>query len=121
MHRFVLIFSTLLSPLAFGAVYYVDSSAGSDTQSGLSASTAWSTLAHAATATFAPGDYLLLKRGSTWHEPLVLNSSGSPDMPITISGYGTGANPLIDGSTWSGTSGDLVSFGGKTDIVIDGL
>src|SRR5690349_11428560 len=98
MHRVGFILAAFLSFPAFGAVYYVDSASGSDVQNGLSASTPWSTLARAATAPLAPGDYLLLKRGSVWHEPLVMNGSGSPDMPITISGYGTGANPLIDGS-----------------------
>ncbi len=50
-----------------------------------------------------------------------MNSSGAPDMPINIGGYGAGANPAIDGSTWKGAAADLVSFGGKTDIVMDGL
>jgi hypothetical protein len=121
MHLRLLIFGLVISPVASGAIYYVDSASGSDAQNGLSASSAWSTLAHASTTAFAPGDYLLLKRGSTWHEPLVVNSSGAPDTPITISGYGAGANPVIDGTSWKGAAADLVYFAGKTDIIMDGM
>ena len=106
------------SPVASGAIYYVDSVSGSDAQNGLSPRRAhgarWPMLS--ATA-FAPGDYLLDKRGSTWHEPLVVNSSGAPDTPITISGYGAGANPADRRHCLEGAAADnLVYFAGKTDI-----
>src|SRR5579871_3982186 len=106
--------------VASATVYYVDSAAGSDLQNGLSQATPWSTLAHATQTALAPGDYLLLKRGGVWHEPLALASSGSPDLPVTIGAYGTGSSPLIDGSTMPATA-DLIYFGGKTDVVLDGL
>jgi hypothetical protein len=121
MHRKLCLVAAMMSPFSSAAVYYVDSASGSDFQSGLSASSAWSTLSRAALATLAPGDYLLLKRGSVWHEPLVVSWSGAPDLPINIGGYGSGASPLIDGSTLGSRATDLLSFGGKTDVVIDGI
>src|SRR4051812_45427688 len=97
--------AALLAPVTVSylsaAVYYVDSVSGSDVQSGLSASSAWNTLSRAALAPLAPGDYVLLKRGGIWHEPLVVSSSGAPDLPINIGAYGSGATPLIDGGTLS--------------------
>src|SRR5262245_7874060 len=119
MHRLILLFAVTLP--AFSAVYYVDSTGGSDVQNGLSVATAWSTLAKATQAPLAPGDYVLLKRGGVWREPLVLNASGSPDLPINIGAYGAGANPTIDGSTLAARPVDLLSFAGKTDVVIDSL
>jgi len=56
---------------------------------------------------FRPGDSILLKRGCRWHEQLELihsNSSGAPlnsgkdGAPITISAYGHGDFPTIDGA-----------------------
>jgi polysaccharidase protein len=120
MHRMMYIYALLLSPVASATVYYVDSASGADSQSGLSASAPWSTLSRAAAAPLAPGDYILLKRGSSWHEPLVVSASGLPDMPINIGGYGSGSAPVIDGASFS-VRADLVSFSGKTDVVIDGL
>jgi polysaccharidase protein len=121
MKRLPYIFAALFAPSAVGAVFYVDSADGSDTQSGTTPSTAFSTLAHASSIALSPGDYVLLKRGDVWHEPLALNYSGAPDLPITIGAYGTsGGGPVIDGSSFA-KAADLVSFTGKTDIVIDGL
>jgi len=121
MHRTLCLFAAIFSPIASPAVYYVDSSAGSDSQNGLTAATPWSTLARAAQAPLSPGDYLLLKRGSTWREALTLNASGAPDLPITVGAYGAGSvDPAIDGSNWS-RAADLVSFEGRTDIVLDGI
>jgi len=121
MHCKLFLFASLFSSFASGAVYYVDSVNGLDSQSGVSASSPWNTLSRAMLTPLSPGDYVLLKRGSVWHEPMVLNASGAPDLPITIAAYGVGANPIIDGSVWPTRAADLLSFTGKTDVVIDGL
>lgn len=88
----------LLLPSAYSAVYYIDRTGGNDARDGLSPATAWSSLGRAARAAFAPGDYILLRRGQTWNETFAPPSSGLADVPITISSYGDGARPILDGS-----------------------
>ncbi len=118
MHRALFAFAFFCLPSASGAVYYVDSAAGVDSQTGLSVSAPWKTLSRVAASSFAPGDFILLKRGSTWYEPFTAPSSGMPDVPITFGAYGSGSNPIIDGSTLGPHPSDLLSMSGKNDIVI---
>jgi len=90
-------------------VYYVDSAAGSDSNSGTSTSAPWKTLAHVSSHSYSAGDQILLKTGSTWREQMSVPSSGASGKPITIGAYGSGSPPLINGadlvSGWSGYSG----------------
>lgn len=91
----------LAAPLcatAWGTTYYVDRVAGSDTNAGTQPSAAWRSLNRVGQSAYKPGDYILLKRGQTWNEELVISSSGAPDAPITYGAFGTGAAPVIDGS-----------------------
>ena len=69
--------------------YYVSSSTGSDSNSGLSPSSPWQSLSKVNTVTLAPGDEVLLKDGDTWTgQTLVPQGSGTASAPITISDYG---------------------------------
>ncbi|SPL90518.1 Polysaccharidase [[Actinomadura] parvosata subsp. kistnae] len=82
------------------ATYYIDSVSGNDTRNGTSAATAWRTLAKANAATLVPGSKLLLRRGGSWAEQLVVTAreSGTQERPIVIDAYGTGARPVIKGT-----------------------
>jgi len=99
----LLAFVSILSaaPVLAGAVYYVDSSNGSDANSGLSASVPWKTIAKVNRSVFTPGDSILFKRGGTWWETLIPPSSGMSGNNITFGAYGTGDLPKIDGSAKS--------------------
>jgi parallel beta-helix repeat protein len=94
-------------PLLRGTTYYVDVSGGSDDNNGLSATSPWKTLAKINSSKFAPGDIILLRRGSIWREQLNFPSSGSAGSPIVIDAYGSGELPVISGAdlvaagTWS--------------------
>jgi hypothetical protein len=81
----------------FGSAFYVDSAGGNDSNSGTSEASAWRTLGRANNAPLAPGERLLLKRGSVWTEALRLNRSGAAGNPITVGAYGAGALPIIRG------------------------
>jgi hypothetical protein len=81
----------------FATTYYVSSSAGSDANSGISASSSWQTIAHVNGQTFQPGDSILFKRGDVWNESLTPGSSGSSGNPITFDAYGSGAAPNLTG------------------------
>ncbi len=90
------VFSPAVVHAADAAVYYVSQSEGDDTADGLSEATAWKTLTHVSQKTFQPGDRILLKAGDRWTgETLTLRGSGTPDLPIELSSYGTGDKPLI--------------------------
>jgi hypothetical protein len=97
--------------------YYVDP-AGSDSQSGASAATAWQSLAKVDTHTFGPGDRVLFKAGGTWTGALALHGSGSAGSPITVASYGTGPRPVIAGG---GTAVSAVLISNEHDITVDGL
>lgn len=72
----------LLSPASWAANYFVDSVAGSDSNSGLSDAAPWKTIGKV-NGTVAPfGSAVYLKRGSVWREQLTIPSNG-----LTIDAY----------------------------------
>jgi hypothetical protein len=77
------------------ASYFVDSEAGSDSNTGTSPSAPWKSLSKVSAASLAPGDSVNFKRGGFWQGTLTIKSSGSASSPITIQAYGTGPNPTI--------------------------
>jgi parallel beta-helix repeat protein/putative cofactor-binding repeat protein len=92
----------LLSASARATSYYLDSTSGNDWHGGTEITRALKTL-HTANATlYHPGDQILLKAGSVWNgEMLQIATSGESGEPITISSYGAGTQPLIDGANSS--------------------
>jgi hypothetical protein len=83
------------------ATYYVSSSAGSDSNSGTSASAPIASLAKASALALEPGDRLLLRCGDTWRgEMLEITRSGQAGSPISIGAYpeGCAERPRISGS-----------------------
>lgn len=86
-------------PTTSGATYYLDAAGGSDSFAGTSPTTAWRSLARATSATLAPGDQLLLRRGQTWSGSLAMGESGTAAAPITIGAYGVGAAPIVTGAS----------------------
>ena len=87
------------APAPGATTYYLDAVRGNDSNAGTSPSTAWRTLSKLAAASPAPGDRVLLARGSTWTGPLDLDASGTQERPVTVASYGTGTLPVITGST----------------------
>jgi len=75
------------------SVYYIDSAAssGGDGLSEKSPLSSWKNL------DLCPGDRVLLKCGSVFHES-ILSPSGAPGQPVTWSSYGKGAKPIITSS-----------------------
>lgn len=77
--------------------YYIDSSNGSDTNDGLTASSPWQTLDRVNSIMLSPGSRVLFKRGETWLGKLVPQGSGSREKPIRIGAYGEGSKPVLMG------------------------
>jgi hypothetical protein len=96
---------TLFVPLivapASSKSYYVDCTAGNDTNSGTAESAAWQSLAKARTAPLAPGDRLLFRRGCTWAGPLYLDWNGGSGRPIVIDAYGSGYLPIVQNAQYN--------------------
>jgi hypothetical protein len=92
--------------------YFVDAVNGNDANAGTGQSTSpWRTIAKINGYSFANGDSILLQRGCTWAEALVVPRSG-----LHFGNYGTGAKPLL---TYAGTYGIL--FNGKDSITVNGI
>lgn len=83
------------------ATYYIKNG-GSDSADGLSDANAWATIAKVNGLTFSAGDSILFAKGSIWREQLTVPSSGSSGNPIIFGAYGTGADPIINGSALIG-------------------
>ena len=58
--------SSLIHSKAFAATYYVDATNGQDTNTGLSETNAWKTIANVNGSSFKAGDQILFKRGEDW-------------------------------------------------------
>jgi hypothetical protein len=96
----------------FGATYYVDSSSGSDSNSGLSESLSWRSLDKVNGFRYIFGDVILFKRGSAWRGCL------SPPLPsINFSAYGTGELPIIDSTGFDSS----VWIDNKNSVTISNL
>ena len=74
-----------------GTKYYISSSSGDNSNTGLSPDDAFKTLDRINSLSLKPGDGVLLKRGDSWRiTEAMLAMEG-----VTISAYGTGAKPKI--------------------------
>jgi hypothetical protein len=88
--------------------YYV-AAAGNDSSSGTDSGHPWQTIAKINSASFSPGDFVLFNRGDAWYgTSLNVPSGGSSGSPITFGAYGSGANPILKGSTLLNTAGYIL-------------
>ncbi|MBA5805910.1 right-handed parallel beta-helix repeat-containing protein [Rhizobium changzhiense] len=96
-------------------VYYVNSTTGSDRNSGTSESSAFATLSAVESLRLNPGDSVLLATGSVFNEQFDLKYSGSISAPITIGSYGVGDAPVIH------SSNDGIHGSKASNIVIENI
>ena len=88
-----------------GTTYYVNCSA-KQSGDGRSDATAWNGMSHVNNRSFAPGDRIQLKRGTTCKGQLRLHGSGVPGSPIVVGAYpGTGARPTVAGGGTANNTG----------------
>lgn len=78
-----------------GTNYYFDSANGNDANEGTSAVSAWRNLAKIKDINLAPGDSVLLKRGSRFECIVEFTAHGTEGSPIVIDTYGDGEAPCI--------------------------
>ena len=104
-----------VSHICLATVYYVDCSAG--TNGNGTVSSPWNTLTSPSGHTFVAGDVLLLRRGTTCNGRLAPGGSGTSSSYITISAYGTGALPIING----GSNTAVVQLTNQSNWTIENL
>lgn len=110
-----------------GATTYYVANSGNDMNAGTSIGAAWQTLSKVSSFTFLSGDSILLKKGDTWNEKLIV-----PHSFLYFGSYGTGARPLITGfqtlsaaefidssNIWIATATSAVN--NLNTVLIDGL
>lgn len=100
------------------ATYFVDSTKGSDSNTGTSAGTPWQSLTKVNSAQFKPGDRILFRSGSVWQGQLAPKASGAEGRPISLDRYGEGNRPRIDGA---GQVADAVLLRNVQYIEVSGL
>ncbi len=84
---------------ATGTTYYVDSNGGNDSNEGTSEGKAFRTLDKVNALDLAPGDTVLLKKGSVFEDQALKftkEDSGTAEAPVKISTYGEGSRPQIN-------------------------
>ncbi len=95
---FILLLLILATNISNGAIYYIDSVAGSDTNNGTTDLTPWQNISKVNFLTIALGSKIYLKCGSVWNgQQLKFNGSGTAAYPIVVDQYGTGAKPRLNG------------------------
>jgi Right handed beta helix region len=98
MRNWILLF-LLLPVAALGQSKYYLSAMGDDNNNGTSASTPWLSIAKLNTATYQPGDTIFFNSGDTFRGNILVQQSGSPAGRIVFTSYGSGARPIISGTT----------------------
>ncbi|MDG1748275.1 MAG: hypothetical protein P8H89_01245 [Porticoccaceae bacterium] len=87
--------------------YFVSSSGGDDSNSGLTPKASWASLDRVNLASLNPGDSVQFKSGDTFYGQLIIDESGTAERPILFTSYGSDGPAVIDGATRS--NGDNVS------------
>ena len=97
-YKWFLLLLLFVSTISNGAIYYIDSVAGSDTNNGTSEATPWQSISKVNILTIQLGSKIYLKCGSVWNgQQLKFGGSGSAAYPIIVDQYGTGAKPRLNG------------------------
>ena len=87
--------------------YFVSSSGGNDSNSGLTPEASWASLDRVNLASLNPGDSVQFKSGDIFYGQLIIDESGTAERPILFTSYGSDGPAVIDGATRS--NGDNVS------------
>ncbi|MBI9070034.1 MAG: discoidin domain-containing protein [Melioribacteraceae bacterium] len=93
----VLFLTVFCVSLSAQTTYYVSSSSGSDSYTGISESRPFETIEKVNSLNLTPGDKVLFKSGDIWEEQktLTISNSGTENARITIGAYGTGNSPIL--------------------------
>lgn len=94
--------------------FYVDATAGNDSNTGTAEGDAWRTLSKVSSQTFLPGDMIFFRAGETYTGTLTVNSNGNADSEVYFGVWGSGSPPVIRQAV---VNGNYVTF---DDLLVDG-
>ncbi len=103
----LLLFGLYSTSIEAQSNYFVSSSGGDDSNSGLTPKASWASLDRVNLASLNPGDSVQFKSGDTFYGQLIIDESGTAERPILFTSYGSDRPAVIDGATRS--NGDNVS------------
>ena len=103
----LLLFGLYSTSIEAQSNYFVSSSGGDDSNSGLTPKASWASLDRVNLASLNPGDSVQFKSGDTFYGQLIIDESGTAERPILFTSYGSDGPAVIDGATRS--NGDNVS------------
>lgn len=118
--------SNIIAPYSLGNTYYIDAINGSDSNDGLTETTAWQTIDKVNTITYQAGDAILFKSGQEFMGKVKPSGNGTPENPIVIGKYGGDTKPIINAinkkacihisnlAGWEIQDLELISDGGLT-------
>lgn len=113
-----LVFLTLLAARAcLARDYFFDASQSSNGNG--SPTSPFNTLDAISSLKIAPGDSILLKRGTDFAGPLVLSQSGGDGSPITVGAYGDNLAPRPQ--VGAGSQLNAVLLNGTSNVVVQDL
>lgn len=105
------LFLLAASTSAFAQSTYYVSADGNDANAGTSTNAPIKSIDKANQLILKPGDVLSFKKGDVFSGQLNIKQSGTSAAPITVSSYGSGSKPVIDGSVavtgWKRSSGNI--------------
>ncbi|GAA4903655.1 right-handed parallel beta-helix repeat-containing protein [Mucilaginibacter defluvii] len=105
------LFLLAASTPAFAQSTYYVSADGNDANAGTSTNAPIKSIDKANQLILKPGDVLSFKKGDVFSGQLNIKQSGTSAAPITVSSYGSGSKPVIDGSVavtgWKRSSGNI--------------
>lgn len=112
--------TSLAGPTLGATTIYVSQSGGNDSTGTGTIGNPYKTLAKVNALAIAAGTSVLFKRGDTWRgdggvyawaTQLLPDESGTASNPIVYDAYGTGANPIFDGSVDASTTAKWTNVG----------
>ena len=87
------------------AKYYMSNSTGNDANQG-TIEAPWKTISKLNNTPLNPGDSIFFKKGDRFDGHFEINYSGNVTLPIVITSYGTGDQPIITGEVGTAGGGD---------------
>lgn len=111
MFSYISFLFLLVQSITYGQTTYYIASAGSDSNSGITAGSPFQSITKINQLPLQAGDSVLFRRGDTFRGTLMIRRSGLANRSIVYDAYGTGQKPVIAGSipvtNWSTAGGDL--------------
>src|SRR5690554_2292112 len=97
-HCILILIALFLVGEAKATIYYINSTEGNDSNSGIDSLKPWRSLEKLNQFVFKPGDTILFKAGRIYEGQWLPKGSGQINKPIYVDKYGIGHKPRLQGN-----------------------